>query len=239
MPPRSGSSAAQAENASAAAAQSATTLDGKRGPLRADRRLCCFNTKFDPAVGREAGVVRRDEHRPAGGGVLDESAPELLLALRIHSSRRLVEDEQVGLPDLDCGEREPLPLAAREVAGVPSGRPAQPDPVEGRPRAGGIPCNCQGNLVERGLADEVPAGILREVEDAAAALDDSRVRLEQAGGELGERRLAGPVRAGEADDLAPAELEIDRREDRRPAAVGERDVAQAEELVRRRDRSLC
>ena len=54
----------------------------------------------------------------AGGAWLESgpgSSKELVLAARVDSARRLVENEQVGLRDEHRREREPLALAAREV----------------------------------------------------------------------------------------------------------------------------
>src|SRR4051812_42848552 len=64
---------------------------------------------------------------------------------------------------------------------------------------------CEGVVGEDGFGDEVAAGILREVRGAAVALDPPCLRVEQAGGELRECRLAGTVRAEEPDDLAAVE----------------------------------
>src|SRR5207253_2018846 len=77
----------------------------------------------------------------------------------------------------------------------------------------------QRGLLVGALLHEVAPGILRQVAGAATADDVARLRLEQAGRELRERRLAGAVRPDERHDLAPPELQAPLLDDGR-GAVG-------------------
>src|SRR5919204_416437 len=77
----------------------------------------------DGAIGDRSGkrcVVGDDEGR-ASRRVGAEEFGELRLSLRVDPSRRLVEDEQVGLDDEHRRECEPLALSAREVTWMPAG----------------------------------------------------------------------------------------------------------------------
>jgi hypothetical protein len=64
--------------------------------------------------------------------------------------------------------------------------------------------------------------------DAGHALDAARARLERAGEERQQRRLAGAVRPHERERLASVQLEIERVE-RHPRAVAAPDAVRAEE----------
>ena len=72
----------------------------------------------------------REEHGLSGRGVLLEPGGEGLLALGVEAPRRLVQNEQVRFGHRDRREREPLPLAAREVARMAALRPAEPDALQ-------------------------------------------------------------------------------------------------------------
>jgi hypothetical protein len=69
-------------------------LDLGGGPVRHDLALA---DQDDPVgVGaRLFQVVRREDDRPAQGGVIADGLPEAAPALHIHSLGRLVEDEQL------------------------------------------------------------------------------------------------------------------------------------------------
>ena len=147
------------------------------------------------------------------------------LALRVDAARRLVEHEQVGLGDEHGREREPLALAAREVARMPRLVAGEPDVGERAPRARAR-SRAERDLLVAALADEVAARILEEDTRAAAPLDASALRRKQAGGELRERRLAAS-RSGRSArrprrDAARATRSVEHR-----PVVGERDLVDA------------
>src|SRR5688572_28301624 len=136
-PPRAGSSAAQAARASAVPAQKATTLDGNLQLLPRER---------DAPVRRKAGIVRRDEHAVAGRRVAPEPGGQLGLPRRVDAPGRLIQDQQVGLGGAHRGQPEPLALAAREVARMPRGRPAETHPLERRARATLVSADAERDL---------------------------------------------------------------------------------------------
>ena len=149
-----------------------------------------------------------------------------MLAVRIDASRRLVEDEQVRLRHQHAREREPLALAAGEVARVARRERPQPDPLECPPRPCQVAADAKRHLRLRMLGHQVPPRVLREVRGPAEAVDATFVRLEQPRRELGRRRLAAPVRARERYHLAAAELERHAGDDG-IVRVSERDVDEA------------
>src|SRR6476620_9633771 len=108
-PERAGSIATQVAAASAAAQAPAAASLGTRG-------LPGF--QVDETVGDvscEHEVVRDDERR-AAGRLAAEDLGQFVLAGRVDSPRRLVEDENVRLRDEDAREREAFTLPAGEVA---------------------------------------------------------------------------------------------------------------------------
>jgi hypothetical protein len=102
----------------------------------------------------------------------------------------------------------------------------QPDGGERPARGSEIAANADRDLLVRALAQDVAAGILREVSGAALPLDLAAQRDEQARSELCERRLPATVRADERDDLSAAQLEARAVEDEEMVLVGERDLVQ-------------
>ena len=174
-------------------------------------------------------VVARQEHgRLVALVVLGDERPDPLLHRHVEPDRGLVEEEhlrpvQERADDLHLhplAERELAHRLADEVADVeqldqvvaqlqelgprdPVDRPVQLERVE----RGQVPLE----LVaiphhERDPAEEVALALGRHMaEDASLA----RGRVEQAGEHLQRRRLAGAVRAEEADDLTRLDLERD------------------------------
>ena len=138
----------------------------------------------------------------------------------------LVQDQQVRFGDGDGREREPLALAARQIAGMAAGRPAEPDAVERGSSPLFIPSHGEPDLGERGLLDEVAARILREIAGAATQLDRPCLRLDEARDDPRQRGLSGPVRPLERDDLAAAQLEIDPVQNGHGLPVREGDAAE-------------
>ena len=140
-------------------------------------------------------------------GLAPQDLGQLALARRVDAPGRLVEDEDVRLGDEHAGEREPLPLAAREIARVAPLEAGQPDPGERLARADEIAADGERRLALGALGDEVATGILRQVADASLTLDVACFGLQQSRDDLRERRLADAVAARQRDDLAAPELE--------------------------------
>ena len=181
-----------------------------------------------PAVRGEAAVVRGDEHAapaPPRTGAASRRARAFRSGSipRVGSSRT----RRSGSATVTAANAEPLALAAREVARMPLGRPAQPDHVERRARARLVTADRRARP-RRARARRPDSG-----PDPARGSRAARARatvpasgLEQPGGELRERRLAGAVRPFERHDLAAADGERraarprarPRRRRRRPRA---------------------
>src|ERR1700686_4016597 len=102
---------------------------------------------------------------------------------------------------------------------------AETDDCEGARGSLEITADAEAHLVETALPDQVPAGILREVRGAAAAPDRAAKGLEQAGGELRQGRLPGPVRPDQRHDLAAPQLQTLVADDEQMVLVGKRGVA--------------
>src|SRR6185369_11507568 len=196
-PPRSGSSAAQAPAPRAAAAPRSVALCGKeRLPLE----------RQAPVDGK-AAVVGGDEDSSACRRVLDEPVRDLRLAVRVDPTRRLVENEEVRLGYRHRGEPQPLALAAGEVTRVAVGRPGEPDVFQGAKRPTPVAAHSEGDLVEDAIADEVTAGVLAQIAGPPLAPCGARIGLEQTGRDLRQRRLSGPVRTFQRDDLPASHLQ--------------------------------
>src|SRR5256714_1032154 len=72
-------------------------------------------------------------------------------------------------------------------------------------------CNCElphRRGRDNALGNEIATRILAQVAGAALALHTARPRVEQARGELGERRLARAVRTEQGDDLPTADSQL-------------------------------
>src|SRR5262245_1480188 len=87
----------------------------RRGSLRDDPAVVDDRDAVAEAFGL-LHVVRREEHRAAGGLEDGDPLPELEPALRIEAGRRLVEEQDLGVPGERAGDGQPLPLAARQLA---------------------------------------------------------------------------------------------------------------------------
>ena len=61
-------------------------------------------------------VVRRQQDGPALGAEAADDVPELPARLRVEAGRRLVEEQQLRVADQGAGHRQPLLLAAGELA---------------------------------------------------------------------------------------------------------------------------
>src|SRR3954454_15822270 len=198
---------------------------------------------------------------PLVAELMDAGEQRLRLGFR-QRRRRLVEDEHPRrraehLGDLDellRGERQRRDLGARV-------EPVEPDAIEHRlrlpaqlGRAGDaaarrelpheqVLADRQVRQEAELLVDDADAGLAhpggRRIADLLA-VDQvlTRVALDRAGEDLDQRALAGPVLAGEAHDLAGAELERDAGE-RLDRPVGLRGVAKRDDRRLHRDRLLA
>src|SRR5690348_2756575 len=112
--PAPSSVAAAPSSTSRAAARSATATTSSL------RTHALPHVERHDAIGDLRGPrqVVRDDDRPACGSAGPKQRGQLRLALRIDAARRLVEHEQLRLRREHRREREPFPLARRQVARV-------------------------------------------------------------------------------------------------------------------------
>src|SRR5262249_21916843 len=154
----------------------------------------------------ELGVVSGHDHRRALLRQLVEAQRERLLARAVHAAGGLVEADHrtrpAGQHDL---EREPLALAAGEVARVRIAAAAEP-----RAHESGLT-----RLLTRVLVDQVVARVLEQQRDLARGAHLATRRLEQSLRVLQQRALAGPVAPHQGYQLAGRDLEIDAAQDGR------------------------
>ena len=172
-------------------------------------------------------VVRREERRLAGAVEVFEDAPEVDARLRVDAGRRLVEEEHLRLVDERAGDHQPLREAAGELEDHRAGAVGERELLEQlvRPRAGLRARHAEEAAV---VVEVLPDGEraverVRLRDDADLALDGGRVAPDvEAGDERpalrrddrrrqhpDRRRLAGPVRAEQAEELAAADLEVE------------------------------
>ena len=170
--------------------------------------------------------VAADEDRLAHRSQLAEDLAHLDSRSRVEARRRLVEDQQCRVVDQRVGEAQALAHAARQRLDVRLALVGQPDDLEQladhRRSAVGGDAVAAGEEVEvlphaQVVVDAVEVG---HVADAAPDLDRvgghrdagdvrlARGRSEQGGQDLHRRRLAGPVRADQPEDLAMADDEV-------------------------------
>jgi hypothetical protein len=165
------------------------------------------------------GIVRRDEER-ALAPELGELRVEELGAGLVERAVRLVQHEQLRLVEQDAAEGEPLRHAARVRADPLVPRLPEPEALEHHPD----PLAPLGDAIEASVELEVlerrqlaiHERLVAEVTDLGAprlALDRPLGRLRQAGTDPQQRRLPGAVRAGDHEESAARQLEVDPPQD--------------------------
>src|SRR5205823_11981908 len=163
--PTSGAAAASRSASADACVVNATPAAAAR-PSTANR-LSKDSLPVSDGAGEQA-VVGDDERRP-GARLRAQQLCELDLALGVDAPCRLVEHEHVGLAHEDGREREPLALAAREIAWVAGLVPCEADGRERFP--GGGEADAERDLLVDALANEIATRILEQERRATAALD--------------------------------------------------------------------
>ena len=170
--------------------------------------------------------MRVQQHRGAARTQLLEQAAHDAAPGRVERARRLVEQQQRRRPDERLRDPEPLLHALRHRRDARPARLGEADELEERDAlavAGGRACK---PLVQRqDLVRAHPGGKaeeLRQVAERSPSLSRPRGRagdLDRPGGrpneaarDLHEGRLAGAVRAEEADELPGLDPKIDPRE---------------------------
>src|SRR5207247_7923586 len=173
-------------------------------------------------------VVAHDEQHAR---IRLQSGRHNLLAFDVEVVRRLVEDEEVVVLGDELREGETRALSPAELADAAVDRiPSKPETAEQapRPRFGRWRMPHAADLLEEGAGEVELLRLLGEVADGQvlAAEHGSRVRLLASDQDLEEGRLAGAVRADQAELVPLRELEVDVRE-QEAAAVGLRDALEA------------
>ena len=152
---------------------------------------------------------------------------------RVECARRLVQQEQRRRSDQRLRDAEALLHALRHRLDPAVARVGQADQLEQLGALGLAAAGAREPLVQREqLVRRVPAGEAKQLGEVAhlpprveragagaADLGPSAGRPDEPAGDLDQRRLARPVRAEQADELALVDLEVD------PAERGRRAVA--------------
>ena len=145
---------------------------------------------------------------------------------------RLVEQQDVGRGRQHPRQRRAAGLAAGDMRGVFVA--VQPELLQQIARLIVVVAGAEAGLdigQRRGEAAEIR--LLRQIADGGARLHEAAaaVGLDQAGGDLQQRRFARAVAADQADALARRHRQFDARQQRR-AAEGQRDVFQLDQRRR-------
>ena len=134
---------------------------------------------------------------------------ERVLVAAVHAARRLVEADHGGRLALqDDREREPLALAAGEVARVAVGECGE---------AGGLE-RLGGQLLPHPLGDQVVAGVLQQQRHAPAARDPAAGRLVSPAASRSSVDLPAPLRPISATRSPGREREVHAAQHRRARA---------------------
>jgi hypothetical protein len=199
-------------------------------------------------VGDEGAVVRRHQHRRAGGVDVPEEIHDLERQVRVEVARRLVGQDDLRLVDERAGDRDALLLTARQLRRVGQRAMLEADPLEHLIRAPPLlvdghaeHAHDERHVVEDRLgrdelevlehdAERPPVGLHlggRELGQFAPPHDQpalGRHLLAQQQPE--ERRLPRATRAGEEDELALVDRERQAVEGRDVGAVDLGDVVE-------------
>ena len=161
---------------------------------------------------------------------LEQPGGERRLAVGVDPARRLVEHEQIGLGHGDGGDPEALALPAREIARMTARREREPEPLERGRRAHLVAADPERDLVDRGLAHEIAAGILREVRrapDRASTVPASARAARRRSSRASSCRCRS--RPSSATISPRLNAERDAAEHLRAVAVGEADGVEPDE----------
>src|SRR5207247_4492763 len=154
-----------------------------------------------------------------------------LLDLDVQMVRGLVEDEEIVVLGDELREGQARAFSAAELADTAVDRvPSEPEAAEQapRPRFGRWRMAHAADLLEEGAGEVELLRLLGEVADGQvlAAEHGARIRLLASDQDLEAGRLAGAVRADQAELVPLRELEVDVCEEE-AAAVGLRDALEA------------
>src|SRR5205814_783719 len=160
---------------------------------------------------------------------------DLGAGLRVEVPGRLVREHDLRLADEGAGDRDPLLLAAGQLAGEMARPIAQPDVVEERQRAPaqirlldavrrkrrlhvleraqrGDEVELLEDVAERAQAELGQVAIRESAEVVAVVLDLARARLVEPAEQLEQAGLPGAARSLERQELALRDREVDAGE---------------------------
>ena len=198
--------------------------------------------------------VAREQHRAAGGREVAQRVTEPADAVGVEPVGRLVEDEDLGLAEQRACEAEALAHALRETADAALGRVREADLFEHLEDARSR--NAHRASQNREMTDRRTSGMpdmsVEQGADEAAGVgqvavaggaEERRARrgLDEPEQCAERRRLAGAVRAEEADDRAALHREADVQ-DGLVIAVGLRELVDGDDgvgVARSRERVSC
>src|SRR5438105_11414637 len=196
-----------------------------RGSRRRRRSASCERDprRREPLEAR--GVVGGDDEGPVCAPVC-ELAVEELHARLVEAAERLVEHVELGLVQEGAAEREPLQHPARERAGTLRTRVPELEPFEQHPD----PLAPFGHAIEPPVEVEVLEGRQLAVHERLVAdeaepgtvdadLELARGGRGEPGAEAEERRLPGAVGAGDDQEAALLELEVEAVQDPLPTVT--------------------
>ena len=182
-------------------------------------------------------VRRQEERRPVLGAELLEESPDPAALARVEAEGRLVEEEDRRAVEDPAREVERAPHAARERPDAHLAPVLEPEQVErlvdpdlALLAGQAVEAGAEAQVLVGGQV-EVEGGLLEDDADLPANperigldveprdLDASPGGLEQRRQHADRRRLAGPVRAQEAEELAGADVEVDRVDRAHPTVV--------------------
>ena len=159
---------------------------------------------------------------------IEQGVLEVLDGRDVEMVGRLVEKKNVGIGSQNAGERRATAFAARKAGRILVAGQAQL--IEQHPCPVRIVAGCETRLDEGGRRREAAqVGFLWQIAEGDAGLQEAAagIGLDQPGGELQQRRLAGAVPPDQAEPLAGADRQFGAAQERR-AAKGEPNVLKDE-----------
>jgi hypothetical protein len=198
--------------------------------------------------GSELVGAKEDRHAEVPVELLEESG-KCLLSVHVDAGGRLVEDEQIRAGSQGFRQESTLLLSAGEPTQDRRGLAREANPLDRFFDEHPVPATESSQKPSRHASafDDFANGRrcidaelspLRQVSDSRSACsvrrrlaEEERLafrRVLEPDGDAEERRLAAAVRAGEGDELAGLDLELDIVQDLGSTRVGEADVTQLE-----------
>ena len=158
--------------------------------------------------------MRGDDQGRSAIGAREQRVRQNALRLRVESLRRLVEQEKVGVGQIDLREREQLLLTTRQIEGMLRCRTRKPETFE-RLIDGGCVVAARAlpffELFAHGITHEQLAGILRQQRLTArqAIFNGAPLGLDGSSDGAKQRRLAAAIASDDDMKTACAQIGIE------------------------------